>query len=155
MRTIAEWCLGSLAGLLVSTLSWGATEETYSIGWHTIDGGGGTSVGGGYAVTGTVGQPDAGAMSGDEYALQGGFWEWVEVAQAPHAPWLAIARLPTTAVNLTWPAASMGWRLQVNAEDVASPNWTDVTVGIEDIGPLRTLSVSPSTGQRFYRLHRP
>ena len=32
----------------------------YAIDWHTIDGGGGTSTGGVYAVSGTIGQPDAG-----------------------------------------------------------------------------------------------
>ncbi|MFN3409754.1 MAG: hypothetical protein ACK45B_12210, partial [Limisphaerales bacterium] len=31
----------------------------YSIPWQTIDGGGGTSTGGVYRVTGTIGQPDA------------------------------------------------------------------------------------------------
>jgi hypothetical protein len=34
----------------------------YSIDWSTIDGGGGTSTGGVYSVTGTIGQPDAGAI---------------------------------------------------------------------------------------------
>ncbi len=46
----------------------------YEISWSTIDGGGGTSSGGNYIVTGTIGQPDAGEMSGDSYELLGGFW---------------------------------------------------------------------------------
>ena len=38
---------------------------TYDLGWNTIDGGGATfSSGGNYVLGGTVGQPDAGQMSG-------------------------------------------------------------------------------------------
>ena len=47
----------------------------YDLAWHTVDGGGATaSTGGGYALAGTVGQPDAGALSGSGYTLAGGFW---------------------------------------------------------------------------------
>ena len=48
--------------------------QSYSIDWFTIDGGGGTSTGGVYSVSGTIGQPDAGALSSGGYALSGGFW---------------------------------------------------------------------------------
>src|SRR5947207_2392022 len=49
--------------------------QNYSIGWFTIDGGGGTSTGGVYQVRGTIGQPDAGlTMSGGNFFLTGGFW---------------------------------------------------------------------------------
>jgi len=45
----------------------------YVIDWYTIDGGGGTSTGGPYVLTGTIGQPDAGGCSGGSYELLGGF----------------------------------------------------------------------------------
>ncbi|MBM4108262.1 MAG: hypothetical protein FJ255_05545 [Phycisphaerae bacterium] len=52
-----------------------ATLAQLSIDWHTIDGGGGTSAGGSFTVSGTIGQPDAGpVMSGGVFALTGGFW---------------------------------------------------------------------------------
>jgi hypothetical protein len=44
------------------------------ISWWTVDGGGETSTGGGYALSGTIGQPDAGEISGGDYTLSGGFW---------------------------------------------------------------------------------
>jgi hypothetical protein len=34
--------------------------QSYFIDWYTIDGGGGTSTGGVYSVSGTIGRPDAG-----------------------------------------------------------------------------------------------
>lgn len=48
----------------------------YDLSWNTIDGGGGTSTGGAYTLSGTIGQPDAGTLSspGGTYTLNGGFW---------------------------------------------------------------------------------
>lgn len=46
----------------------------FDIPWFTIDGGGGSSTGGVFALEGTIGQPDAGSMSGGAYTLSGGFW---------------------------------------------------------------------------------
>ncbi len=48
----------------------------FSIPWWTVDGGGGTSLGGGFAVSGTIGQPDAGTLSGGSYTIRGGFWSF-------------------------------------------------------------------------------
>ena len=45
------------------------------LSWNTIDSGGGTfSSGGSYTLGGTIGQPDAGGMTGGAYTLSGGFW---------------------------------------------------------------------------------
>jgi hypothetical protein len=46
----------------------------YQIIWSTIDGGGGTSSGGQYMVSGTIGQHDAAYSAGSSYELLGGFW---------------------------------------------------------------------------------
>jgi hypothetical protein len=47
----------------------------YTIDWYTIDGGGAQNLTGGtYALSGTIGQPDAGSQSGGTYTLNGGFW---------------------------------------------------------------------------------
>ena len=46
----------------------------YSLSWWTVDNGGGTSNGGKYQLSGTIGQPEAGALSGGDYRLEGGFW---------------------------------------------------------------------------------
>lgn len=56
--------------LVVST----ARGQTYSIDWHTIGGGGGTSTGSGFSLSATVDQFDAGTLTGGGYTLDGGFW---------------------------------------------------------------------------------
>ncbi len=66
-----------LAALLsLPALALAQTGGGYDLTWSTVDGGGYTwSEGGGYALGGTVGQPDAGALTGGGYTLSGGFWD--------------------------------------------------------------------------------
>ena len=51
-----------------------AHAQTYDLTWNTVDGGGASSTGGVYELTGTIGQPDAGMLSGGIFTLKGGFW---------------------------------------------------------------------------------
>jgi hypothetical protein len=69
-----RWAI--LSSALVFT-SWAPaqTDGPYELSWYTIDGGGGrTSSGGPYLLTGTIGQPDAAWSQGGRYELLGGFW---------------------------------------------------------------------------------
>ena len=67
-----------LIGLLIAfpTLTRSQSAPTATdLSWYTVDGGGATfSTGGPYSLGGTIGQPDAGVMSGGSYTLAGGFW---------------------------------------------------------------------------------
>lgn len=74
--------------VLASVLLAGAAlaNGAYDIPWFTVDGGGGESAGGGFTLGGTVGQPDAGAMLGGEYALLGGFWPGAEALNYRYLP---------------------------------------------------------------------
>ena len=52
-----------------------AAQEGYDLSWWTVDGGGETfSTGENYSLGGTIGQPDAGLLTGPGYTLAGGFW---------------------------------------------------------------------------------
>ena len=63
-------------------------EGGFNLSWHTIDGGGGTSTGGGFELAGTVGQHDAGAtMTGGNFALTGGFWAGADSVPGVPCPW--------------------------------------------------------------------
>lgn len=144
-----------LSSLLILMSSLNAVAQTYAINWWTVDGGGGTSTGGVYSVSGTIGQPDAGLMSGGGYTLQGGFWGGAVAVQTPGAPRLSIFRITTSTVVVTWPSPSTGWTLQQNTNSVSSVHWSNVTSGIQDDGATKSLIVNPPTGNRFYRLHKP
>jgi hypothetical protein len=67
--------LAGVAALLATLTGAAQVGGPYDLSWSTIDGGGWTfSTGGTYSLGGTIGQPDAGVMSGGPYTLQGGFW---------------------------------------------------------------------------------
>jgi len=52
-----------------------APQQSYTLDWWTVDGGGTNPEGGsGYSLGGTAGQPDAGLLQGGDYRLGGGFW---------------------------------------------------------------------------------
>ncbi|MCL4788923.1 MAG: hypothetical protein KJ070_19370 [Verrucomicrobia bacterium] len=142
--------LGCALGLTCNALA-----QNYSIDWYTIDGGGGTSTGGVYSVSGTIGQPDAGAlMTGGNYSLQGGFWA-IQTVQTPGAPFLSITRTTTNTVLVSWASPSTGWTLQQNTNSISSVNWSNAPGTIQDNGTTKTLIVNPPTGNRFYRLFKP
>jgi hypothetical protein len=68
-----------------------AHAQSYSITSRAIAGGGGTSSGGAYAVTGAIAQPDASAAStGGTYSLSGGFLAQYMALQQTGAPHLTI-----------------------------------------------------------------
>ncbi len=74
---------GSVATMLVIAFGGftSASSAQFDISWYTIDAGGGTSAAGQFQLAGTIGQHDAGIMSGGGYVLTGGFW-----SGAPDAP---------------------------------------------------------------------
>jgi len=129
--------------------------QTYAIDWFTIDGGGGTSTGGVYSVSGTIGQPDAGRMSGGDYTIAGGFWGIISAVQTPGAPLLSIARTATNTVAVFWPSPSSGFVLQQNTNGIGSVNWSNIVSTPADDGTTKTILVNPPIGNRFYRLVHP
>jgi hypothetical protein len=60
--------------LLILFLLADAAPGDYRIDAYTIDNGGGTSSGGQYIVTGTIGQHDSSYSESEQYELLGGFW---------------------------------------------------------------------------------
>jgi hypothetical protein len=130
---------------------------TLSIPWFTVDGGGGTSTSadGRFSVSGTIGQPHAGAaMTGGNHSLAGGFWSLYPV-QTPGAPSLRIFLTSSNTAAVAWPSPSTGYVLQQNTNSVSSANWSNVTATIQDDGTTKTHIVNPPTGNRFYRLCKP
>lgn len=140
--------------LLASDFSFPALAQQYSIGWHKIAGGGGTSTNGQYTVTGTIGQPDATLqpMSGGNYSLTGGFWSLIAVVQTAGAPTLHISHSVNT-VTIYWQDAS-GWNLQQNSNLAVTNGWSS-SGGVTTTNGTNYLNVMSPTGNLFFRLQRP
>lgn len=62
-----------IAMFAIAGLTQSASAQ-FDISWYTIDSGGGNSAGGVFQLSGTIGQHDAGVMSGGQYTLTGGYW---------------------------------------------------------------------------------
>jgi hypothetical protein len=130
----------------------------FAIDWFTFDGGGGTSSGGAYSVSGTIGQADAGAMNGGSYSIVGGFWGVVEAVQTGGVPLLQVTRSGSNVV-VDWPFPSSGFVLQQASALAPPPSaivWTDVLApAAVQIGGDWTVTIASPTGNRFFRLRKP
>lgn len=140
------------AGLLASSLCLPVLAQ-YSIDWSTMDGGGGTSTGGDYSLSGTAGQPDAGTMSGGEFVLTGGFWSVLAVVENPPAPSLTIARNAPDSVVISWPTPGTGWFLEQNP-DLTPGNWSVVAGAPVEVGGNSQVTISPLETTGYYRLRK-
>ena len=127
-----------------------------AIDWFTIDGGGGASTNGQYALAGTAGQPDAEVIRGGVFTLNGGFWGLMAALQTPDGPFLTIA-ISNNNVVISWPAPADGWLLHVTTVLSSSGVvWTEI------LPPYQTNSLTnisytvPLTaGSKFFQLHNP
>jgi len=127
-----------------------AFSQGYAINWHTIDGGGGTSTGGVYSMSGTIGQPDASqqTMTGGNYSLQGGFWALYAV-QTPGAPTLTIIPTGPSQATISWTPATPGYFLQ-ETTNLALATWTN-----SPSGSTTPIVVPATLPTKFYRLFKP
>jgi hypothetical protein len=128
--------------------------QNYSIDWYSIDGGGGSSSGSGFSITGTIGQPDASRSSGGNYAVDGGFWGIISAIQAPGGPFLRVEISSTNTVLVAWPNPSTGFNLQQNPT-LDTNSWASVTNIPLVVGEEKLVIVTPPAGNRFFRLKSP
>ena len=136
---------------LVFLSSVSAAAQNYSIDWYTIDGGGGTSTGGVYSVSGTIGQPDAGGpMTNGQYSVTGGFWALPTAVQTTRR---------TDAHDCSrhsWPghdlldAQHAGLCVAGDAGASAPTNWTN-----SPSGATNPIVVPATVPAKFYRLRKP
>ena len=118
----------------------------FAVDWSTTDAGGGARTGGVYTLSGTIGQPDAGTLSGGQFTLQGGFWPGMVVPSTGETPTLFINRSGHSVV-ISWSPATAGFQLEATT-DVGGGVWTAAPTG----NPV-TLPITGSAA--FYRLKRP
>jgi hypothetical protein len=128
------------------------SQAQYAIDWYTVGGGGGGSGGAGYSVSGTIGQADAGTMSGGGFTLTGGFWSITAAVQTPGAPWLTVAATPTNTVRIFWPSSAAGWTLEATTDLSPPCVWTIIPPPYPADGTNCFFSEPILPGKKFYRL---
>jgi hypothetical protein len=160
MKTKSTLSLGQRIALLLllSTLNLQLSTcfaQSYSIDWYKISGGGGTSTGGVYSVSGTIGQPDAGGpMTGGNYSLTGGFWALISVVQTAGLPLLTITlNSQLSTVTVSWPDTG-SYTLQQNS-NLAGGSWTTSGYTVTTSNGTNSITLTPPTGNLFFRLKQP
>lgn len=139
-----------------------APTTGFDVPWWTVDGGGGdVSSGGGFEVTGTIGQPDAASsLASGCWSVDPGFWGEYAVVAMPGDPALRIRLLNANTVRISFNPGCGDWVLQraatLNTE--APPTaWTDdpaselIPVGDELVRDFHIPSWSP---RQFFRLRK-
>jgi hypothetical protein len=135
--------------LSIALLSAGVMATDYSVPWFTVDGGGGTSASndGRFAVSGTIGQPDAGFMASADrrFSLNGGFW-FAEVSFCGCT--LSISHSGGN-VTISWPCDLTACALEY-ADELPGPSLVWVPVSPQPTGHSHTLPITST--QRYFRL---
>jgi hypothetical protein len=130
--------------------------QDFEMDWYAVAAGGGEGSGGDFALSATVGQPEAGDMAGGDFALTGGFWSIVSETEPPPAFSLTVS-LSDGDLVISWPqTGSAGFLLQ-EAITLAAPGltWNTVDVTPQTSNGTKTVRLPLTTGSRFYRLHQP
>jgi len=148
--------LKRLALVCAGFLAMNAVAQSYSVDWYKVAGGGGTSTGATYQVSGTIGQPDAsGAMTGGGYSVTGGYWSLINVVQTPGVPKLLIVPNGANSVKIIWPdPATNTYTLQQNG-NLATTSWGTTSYAITNGFGTNFCTVTPPTGNLFFRLAKP
>jgi hypothetical protein len=145
-RVLLVVCLLALAVPVVALRA-----QPYDLSWWTVDNGGGTSSGGTYLLSGTMGQPDAGHMQGGRYTLDGGFW----VFGAAIPPILYIHFTPPSTALLYWTTNDPGWILETKTVLNTVGGWTPVSTNGTVVGAnfevTQSVVVNPAS---YYRLRK-
>jgi hypothetical protein len=122
-----------------------ASAQNFSVDWFTVDGAGG------FSVSGTIGQADAGFMSGDGYAVVGGFWSFA----ATETLSLAVSN-SQTGVVVYWVRPAYNWVLDESPVLLGSPPhpWTMVPFPYETNATHIFVTIPAPVGNKFYRLRK-
>ena len=143
---LGSWCLVPFSALNASA--------QYSIDWHKVAGGGGTSTGAVYSISGTIGQPDAGGpMTGGGYSLTGGFWSLISVVPSTGLPNLTISHAGNSVI-VSWPNTGT-YTLQQNSNVAAPAGWTTSGYSISTSNGTNSITITPPMGKLFFRLSNP
>ena len=127
-----------IIGCMLFGLGWGLVVSTgdYSISWFTVDGGGGTSSGGGYEAIGSFGQLDTGSANGGPYALTSGFWAVVLVTETATATSTATPTGTPSPTGIPSPTPT--------TKETAVPTHTPTTTATNTTTPSLTETQSPT-----------
>lgn len=131
-----------------------AVQAQFTIESRVTPGGGGSSTGTRFSVTGSIGQHDASnALQGPAYAVGGGFWH--AVVPTPGAPDLEVRRHPFTGVvRVSWRDPEGKYELEQSSgpNALAAGSWSTIAGPYPVAGAVFIHEIATPTGSSFFRL---
>jgi len=151
-----EYLGGLMVWLLVTAFAGAtATAQSFAVENSVIGGGGGTSAGGQFGLTGTIGQPAAGpVMSGGDFSVESSFWNLYVAVQTPGAPLLTVTRAGAN-VQISWPAEAVGFVLEETGSLSGTVTWLNANATPEVVDGRYVVTLPVQAGQHFFRLRWP
>jgi hypothetical protein len=140
----------TVAGLLLAGGGRLLQAQSYSVNWHVISGGGATSTNGSLSLTGTVGQLGPGTSSGGGFTMKSGFWNLSTGVPIVGVPVLTITLISPGTAAVSWPLPVTGFTLQ-STSNLGTSNWLNYA----GIVISNSVTISPTTGNVYYRLFKP
>lgn len=148
--TFRQLAASSVLAFLVLALGAPARAQTggpYDLHWNTIDGGGGTNAAGGaYELSATIGQPDAGTLSGGAFVLSGGFWSVTLPGAAPTPTPTATKTLTPNKTSTPTASGSPGATSSASVTPTPTDGIPPTTRTATPTVPLTPTGTLPGTG---------
>lgn len=136
-RTTLATMLLLLAGAAVAAAQVGGGLD---LSWSSFDGGGATSTGGAWSLSGTIGQPDAGAGSGGTFSVTTGFWAASLVTPEPRA-----TATPSRTSTITSTPTQTATRTRTSSPTVTpTRTFTHTPTDTPTSTPTRTVTHTPT-----------
>lgn len=153
-----QFCLPSVFTALLFALSAAspALAQNFAVDRFVLTGGGGTSASSSFSLTGTIGQPDAGAkLTGGQYTMDTGFWSAAIAVQTAGAPRLSVVRVGGNVI-ISWPSAdSVGFIVEQSGTPGTLASWSTSGATLTDNGTTKSMTVPATPGYKFFRLRKP
>ena len=92
-------------------------------------------------------------MTGGNYSLTGGFWSLIAAVQTPGLPNLTITFVGPNSVVVSWPNTG-SYTLQTN-NNLTTSSWLGYDGTINTVNGTNSVTISPPTGNLFFRLKQP
>jgi hypothetical protein len=152
----AAMALLALVGVLFLSVTFSAHAQSQRFQVIAFtDLGGSVSSGGAYTVSGTVGQPNVGQSSNEQFGISDGFWNVVATLQTPDAPLVSVEQLANGSVRIFWPLTADGFVLDHSPSIDPSSLWSPVQLPQETSATHISVTIPAPEEIRFYRLRSP
>ncbi len=122
-------------------------QAGYTLDWFRVAGGGGASSGGAYTVSSSIGQPDAGTLSGGSFSLVGGFWNEAIAATPTPTPTDTPTATPT-ATNTPTPTPTPDVIFADSFESGDLSAWSSAVTDAGDLSASAAAALAGSFGMQ-------